>query len=57
MTVLPGKNVTTQAEADNLALRKVAPLTEADIEGTEFSVDANTGFAREIHECTDSAAL
>jgi len=47
MTVLPGKNVTTQAEADDPALGKVAPLTEADIEGTELSVDANTGFARE----------
>jgi carbonic anhydrase/acetyltransferase-like protein (isoleucine patch superfamily) len=47
MQVLPGKNVTTQAEADDPALGKVVPLTEADIEGTELSVDANTGFARE----------
>jgi carbonic anhydrase/acetyltransferase-like protein (isoleucine patch superfamily) len=47
MQVLPGKNVTTQAEADDPALGKVAPLTEADIEGTELSIDANTGFARE----------
>jgi carbonic anhydrase/acetyltransferase-like protein (isoleucine patch superfamily) len=47
MQVLPGKNVTTQAEADDPALGKVVPLTEADIEGTELSIDANTGFARE----------
>jgi carbonic anhydrase/acetyltransferase-like protein (isoleucine patch superfamily) len=47
MQVLPGKNVTTQAEADDPALGKVTPLTEADIEGTELSIDANTGFARE----------
>ncbi len=47
MQVLPGKNVTTQAEADDPALGKVAPLTEADVEGTELSIDANTGFARE----------
>jgi carbonic anhydrase/acetyltransferase-like protein (isoleucine patch superfamily) len=47
MQVLPGKNVTTQAEADDPSLGKVAPLTEADIAGTELSIDANTGFARE----------
>jgi carbonic anhydrase/acetyltransferase-like protein (isoleucine patch superfamily) len=47
MQVLPGKNVTTQAEADDPALGKVVPLTEADVEGTELSIDANTGFARE----------
>jgi carbonic anhydrase/acetyltransferase-like protein (isoleucine patch superfamily) len=47
MQVLPGKNVTTQAEADDPALGKVTPLTEADIAGTELSIDANTGFARE----------
>ncbi len=37
----------TQAEADDPALGKVTPLTEADVEGTELSIDANTGFARE----------
>jgi carbonic anhydrase/acetyltransferase-like protein (isoleucine patch superfamily) len=47
MQVLPGKDVTTQAEADDPSLGKVTPLTEADIEGTELSIDANTGFARE----------
>jgi carbonic anhydrase/acetyltransferase-like protein (isoleucine patch superfamily) len=47
MQVLPGKNVTTQAEADDPALGKVAPLTESDVEGTELSIEANTGFARE----------
>ena len=47
LQVMPGKNVTTQAEADDPALGKVTPLTEADIQGTVLSIDANTGFARE----------
>ena len=47
MQVLPGKSVDTQAEADDPALGKVVPLTEADVEGTELSIEANTGFARE----------
>jgi carbonic anhydrase/acetyltransferase-like protein (isoleucine patch superfamily) len=45
--VLPGKAVRTQAEADDPALGKVAPLTEADFEGTALSLAANTGFARD----------
>jgi hypothetical protein len=45
--VLPGKNVTTQAEADDPSLGKVAPITEADVQGTELSIEANTAFARD----------
>jgi carbonic anhydrase/acetyltransferase-like protein (isoleucine patch superfamily) len=45
--VMPGKNVTTQEQADDPALGKVIELTAADVAGTELSVDANTGFARE----------
>ncbi len=47
MGVLAGKNVTTQAEADDPALGKVAPLTEADFAGSELSIAANTAFARD----------
>ncbi len=47
MAVLPGRNVTTQQEADDPALGKVVPLTEADVDGTELSIDANTAFARD----------
>jgi carbonic anhydrase/acetyltransferase-like protein (isoleucine patch superfamily) len=45
--VMPGKNVTTQAEADDPMLGKVIMLTEEDVAGTELSVDANTAFARD----------
>ena len=45
--VVAGKNVTTQAEADDPALGKVVLLTEEDVQGTELSVEANTAFARD----------
>jgi len=45
--VLPGKNVDTQAEADNPALGKVRLLTEADIAFSEAVIEVNVGLARE----------
>lgn len=44
--VLPGKNVTTQQEADNTALGKVRMITEADIAFNEAVLEVNTSFAR-----------
>ena len=41
--VLPGKNVTTQAEADNPALGKVRWLTGADIAFSEAVIEVNEG--------------
>ncbi len=45
--VLPGKNVTTQAQADNPALGKVRPITEADRLFNAGVVEVNVGLARE----------
>ncbi|WP_375503650.1 acetyltransferase [uncultured Nostoc sp.] len=45
--VLPGKNVTTQAQADDPALGKVRLLTEADIAFNEAVLEVNIAFARE----------
>jgi len=45
--VLPGKNVTTQAQADNPALGKVRLVTEADVAFNEAVIEVNTAFARE----------
>ena len=45
--VLPGKNVTTQAQADNPALGKVRSVNEADVEFNEAVIEVNTAFARE----------
>ena len=45
--VLPGKNVTTQAQADNPALGKVRPIAEADRLFNEAVVHVNVGLARE----------
>jgi carbonic anhydrase/acetyltransferase-like protein (isoleucine patch superfamily) len=45
--VLPGKNVTTQEEADNVNLGKVRLITEADIVFAEAVIEINTAFARE----------
>jgi carbonic anhydrase/acetyltransferase-like protein (isoleucine patch superfamily) len=45
--VLPGKNVTTQEEADNVNLGKVRLITEADIVFAEAVIEVNTAFARE----------
>lgn len=45
--VLPGKNVTTQREADDPSLGKVRLLVEADIAFNEAVLEVNTAFARE----------
>jgi carbonic anhydrase/acetyltransferase-like protein (isoleucine patch superfamily) len=45
--VLPGKNVTTQEEADNVHLGKVRLITEADMVFAEAVIEVNTAFARE----------
>ena len=45
--VLPGKNVTTQAEADNPSLGKVRLLVEADVLFNEDVLEVNAAFARE----------
>ncbi|WP_432484337.1 acetyltransferase [Kineococcus esterisolvens] len=45
--VLPGKDVRTQAEADDPALGKVRPLVEADRLFNAAVVEVNTGLARE----------
>ncbi len=45
--VLSGKNITTQAEADNVALGKVVPITEALREFMEGVLHVNETFARE----------
>jgi carbonic anhydrase/acetyltransferase-like protein (isoleucine patch superfamily) len=45
--VLPGKNVTTQEEADNINLGKVRLITEADIAFAEAVIEVNTAFAQE----------
>ena len=45
--VLPGKNVTTQAEADDPALGKVRLITEADFSFNEGVLEVNRAFARE----------
>lgn len=45
--VLPGKDVTTQAQADDPALGKVRPIVDADREFNEGVVEVNVGLARE----------
>ena len=45
--VLPGKNVTTQEQADNPALEKVRPINEADVAFNEAVIEVNTALARE----------
>ena len=47
LIVLPGKNVTTQAEADDPALGKVRPIVEADRAFKAGVVVVNVGLARE----------
>ncbi|MFN0026057.1 MAG: acetyltransferase [Acidimicrobiales bacterium] len=47
MMVLPGKNVTTQVEADDPALGKVRLVTEADVAFNEGVIEVNLAFARE----------
>lgn len=45
--VLPGKNVTTQAEAEDPALGKVRLISEADFSFNEAVLEVNKAFARE----------
>jgi carbonic anhydrase/acetyltransferase-like protein (isoleucine patch superfamily) len=44
--VLPGKNVTTQEEADNINLGKVRKLVEDDIEFNEGVLEVNIAFSK-----------
>jgi carbonic anhydrase/acetyltransferase-like protein (isoleucine patch superfamily) len=57
--VLPGKNVTTQAEADDPALGKVRLINEADVAFNEAVLEVNIAFAREYTELSreDSDAV
>jgi len=48
--VLPGKDVTTQAEADDPALGKVRAINEADVAFNEAVIEVNVAFAREYTE-------
>jgi carbonic anhydrase/acetyltransferase-like protein (isoleucine patch superfamily) len=48
--VLPGKNVTTQAEADDPALGKVRLVNESDVAFNEAVIEVNIAFAREYTE-------
>ena len=45
LKVLPGKNVTTQAEAENTALGKVAAVTQADRDFMNGVIEVNVQFA------------
>jgi len=45
--VLPGKNVTTQAESEDPALGKVRAITEADVAFNEAVIEVNKEFAKE----------
>ena len=45
--VLPGKNVTTQEQADDPALGKVRKIVETDVEFNAGVVEVNVGLARE----------
>ncbi len=45
--VLPGKNVTTQEQADDPALGKVREIMETDVEFNAGVVEVNVGLARE----------
>ncbi len=48
--VLPGKDVTTQAEADDPALGKVRLINEADVAFNEAVIEVNIALAREYTE-------
>jgi carbonic anhydrase/acetyltransferase-like protein (isoleucine patch superfamily) len=50
MLVLPGKNVTTDAEANDPALGKVRAITEADVAFNEAVIEVNVEFARAYTE-------
>ena len=45
--VLPGKNVTTQEEADNAELGKVRLINQGDVAFNEAVIEVNVAFARE----------
>lgn len=59
LIVLPGKNVTTQAQADDPALGKVRPIVEADRLFNEGVVEVNVSLAREYSrlEAEDASAV
>ena len=59
LIVLPGKDVQTQAEADDPALGKVRPITEADRLFNEGVVEVNIGLAREYTDLSrdDASAV
>jgi carbonic anhydrase/acetyltransferase-like protein (isoleucine patch superfamily) len=48
--VLPGKNITTQEEADDPELGKVRPLLETDVEFNAAVIEVNVGLARSYTE-------
>lgn len=45
--VLPGKNVTTQEQADDEELGKIRKITDADVAFNEAVIEVNVAFARE----------
>ncbi len=55
MIVLPGKNVTTQRQADDPALGKVRPITTADREFNAGVVEVNVGLAREYSRLAEES--
>jgi carbonic anhydrase/acetyltransferase-like protein (isoleucine patch superfamily) len=56
LVVLPGKNVTTQEQADNPALGKVRPLIESDVAFNAAVVEVNVGLASTISTASSGAA-
>lgn len=48
--MLPGKDVSTQAEADDPALGKVRLINEADVAFNEAVLEVSVAFAREYTE-------
>lgn len=55
LLVLPGKNVTTQQQADDPALGKVRPVTTADREFNAGVVEVNVGLAREYSRLAEES--
>jgi carbonic anhydrase/acetyltransferase-like protein (isoleucine patch superfamily) len=55
--VLPGKDVTTQEEADDPALGKVRMVNEADVAFNEAVLEVNLAFTREYTELYREAPL
>ncbi|MEO6724593.1 MAG: acetyltransferase [Blastocatellia bacterium] len=54
LKVLPGKNVTTQAEAENTALGKVAAVTQADRDFMNGVIEVNVQFAVQYAHMTSA---